>query len=252
MDYETFIAKIDDTTAALSSSVAEWHQLDSVAGVAFKAACEREIIDVQALQDIRASMSSEQNFFRQLQSRVNDYREQLAGFKKFYTVTAPVPQMAVTVEEPAKTGLFGRLKKQAPPAASAIPLLDETPSVTTHNEQRAFIEMKNRIVQLDALLADVKEYVSSVSEGSEELAFGFKTEVVKINSVLRSKPTEAAAKKLETRRFYLEEAIGIASDRVVFLGLQARVVAKMHSTEVVENPFEDFAIPSRSGTSARM
>lgn len=250
MDYETFIDELRAPTFGLIASISDWKDLDVASGEAIRTACEREVVDVQALQDVRASLAAEQAFFRSLQSGVEDYRTQLAGLKQFYAATVIAqPQAEAVYEEQSKAGLFGLLKRPvaAQPAAIARQEVVEPPSNT---DQRAFIALKQRLSQLDDILAGVREDIAAMSESAEDDAFGLKSEVVRINAQLRSAIAEQAAKKLETRRFYLEEAIGMLSERVVFLGLQHRVVGKMFSNEVVENPFEDEAFaaaPARRG-----
>lgn len=241
MDYESFIASIEQSASDISDAQAGWLKNGSDAEAALVAACAGETVDVQGLQNVRASLSQEQDFFRKLQQQVAEHRVRVGGFKKFYTVAAPAVAAFVPVEEPAKAGLFGRLKRPTVVAAPAA--LPEEQAPPAHSEQRAFIAMKEQIARTDAVLGEIKTRVAETAEMAEELAFGFKAEVVAINAALRSQKIGSnEQKKLATRRFYLEEAISLTSERVVFLGLQTRVLARMHSTEILEDPFEEFNV----------
>jgi hypothetical protein len=223
-DYNTAASVAYDTIVA---STDEWRGLCGKVAEALQALCLPEAALPSALSELRASFGAEQSFFKALASDAEAYRQRLDGFKAFYQRAAS--SAPVTAQKAGKAGWFGA-KREALPTPQIEPRDDEQ---SVYEGQRAFAEAKRRASEYDLFLEAVKADVEMVIAETEEVGYALRTAVVEINGDLRQK----ASRKLETRRFQLEDAVAACSERVVQLGLNLRVLGRLASAEFVENPF---------------
>jgi hypothetical protein len=227
MDYQEHLNAASVAFDAISASTNEWHALCGKVADAMRALPRQEASLVSDLSDLRASFAAEQSFFKALASAAEDYRESVHRFKAFYQNTVATTPAAV--QKVGKTGWFGG-KREEKLTIQAIPQLDEQ---TVYDGQRAFSEARRRAGEYDAHLEAIKAAVDTVISETEEVGYVLRKAVVEINADLR----RTASRKLETRRFHLEDAVAACSERVLQLGLNARVVARLSSAQFVENPF---------------
>jgi hypothetical protein len=230
MEYESYKQHLSDRHQELASAVGDWTTLACVALEAIENACRGETVDLHALKDAKASFASEAGFLRSLPDRIEEFRKEVRGLKRFYAPES-IQRPSSFQEEPAKGGWFG-LKRTA---ASAVAEIAPAPAAEAHSDQRAFTEARSQMAALDRLLDTVRDDIAKTTGDSEEIAYRLKTEVVSLNAQIRA---DSDTKKRESRRFFLEEAVGILSERTTQLGLHARAVGRLHSSEYVENPFE--------------
>jgi hypothetical protein len=230
MEYESYKQNLETLSQGISTSVDEWLKLSSGVLAALDAACAGKAVDVAGLQDVKASFAAEAGFLKTLPERIQEYRGEIRGLRKFYAPEEPKAVIAFA-EEPAKAGWFSKKKQAASPEPAPAP------QPTAHSDQRAFNDARTLMAGLDSRLDEIKSEVLRLSEESEEAAYGFKTEVVSLNAAIRSAGKDV--KKKEARRFFLEEAVAILAERSTQLGLHARVIGRLHSSEYVENPFDE-------------
>lgn len=230
MEYESYKQNLETLSQGISTSVDEWLRLSNGVLAALDAACAGKAVDIAGLQDVKASFFAEAGFLKSLPDRIEEYRNEIRGLRKFYAPEEPKAAIAFP-EGPAKAGWFGK-KKQT---ASTEPA--PAPQPTAHRDQRAFNDARNLMAGLDAKLDEIKAEILRVSEESEEAAYDFKTEVVSLNAAIRSGGKDIKTK--EARRFFLEDAVAILAERSSQLGLHARVIGRLHSSEYVENPFDE-------------
>jgi hypothetical protein len=230
MEYESYKQNLETLSQGIAASVDEWLKLSSGVLGALDTACAGKAVDIAGLQDVKASFSAEAGFLKSFPERIQEYRGEIKGLRQFY---APEEQKAAVAfaEEPVKAGWFGKKKQGAvlEPAPAPQPAI--------HSDQRAFNDARTLMAGLDARLDEIKAEIVRVSEESEEAAYGFKTEVVSLNAAIRGGGKDL--KKKEARRFFLEEAVAILAERSTQLGLHARVIGRLHSSEYVENPFDE-------------
>lgn len=231
MEYESYKQHLSDLHQDLATAVGDWASLASTAVSALETACSGEAVDLQGLKDAKASFASEAGFLRTLPDRIEEFRKEVRGLKQFYAPESIPQPMAAFQEEPVKGGWFGLKRASSAAAVEAAP----APVVEAHSDQRAFTEARTQMAALDRLLDSIRDDIARTIADSEEIAYTLKTEVVSLNTLIRA---GGETKKKESRRFFLEEAVGILSERTNQLGLHARAVGRLHSSEYVENPFE--------------
>jgi hypothetical protein len=231
MEYESYKQNLETMSQSIAAGADDWLKLAGGVLGAIESACAGEAVDVAALQDVKASFSAEAGFLKSLPERIEEYRTEIKGLRRFY---APIEPKAVQVlaEETTKSGWFGK-KKQA--ALEPIPVPAAHPE--NHSDQRAFNDARALMIGLDAKLDEIKGEILRLAEDSDEIAYAFKTEVVSLNVAIREGGKDT--KKKEARRFFLEEAVAMLSERSSHLGLHARVIGRFHSSEYIENPFND-------------
>lgn len=227
MDYQEHTAATDRAFEGILASTSDWNALCGKIEIAMKVIGGVEASLAQELQDLRASFAAEQSFFKTLNGAADKYRELLDGFKAFYQPPEPVVEPAI--QKTGRSGWFGGRKDERP-APDPKPARDEE---AVYRGQRAFAEAKRRAAEYDAHLEGIRGEIEKAIRETEEVAYGLRASVVDINATLR----DSASRKLETRRFQLEDAVAACSERVTSLGLNARVVARLTSGEFVENPF---------------
>jgi hypothetical protein len=233
MEYESYKQNLETLADGINESVDEWTKLsDGVLGM-LETACAGQAIDVAALQDVKASFAAEAGFLKILPQRIEEYRKEIRGLRKFYAPEPVEVAPIFTAEEPVKTGWFGRKKSVSEPVAVPEP----QPKVTPHQDQRAFNDARSLMTALDKRLEAVKAIIIELAEDCDEAAYGYKSEVVSLNSEIRAGGPDL--KKKEARRFFLEEAVAMLAERSTQLLLHARVVGRLHSSEYMENPFEE-------------
>lgn len=233
MEYESYKQQLEALSNGIAVAVNDWLSLSGGVLGALEAACSRETVDIHGLQDVKASFAAEAGFLKGLPDRIEEYRKAVKGLRQFYE-PARQPVSAFTIpEEPTKGGwLFGIKKSQTPAQIEPV-----VPEPDIHRDQRAFIDAKALLAALDGSLDNIRGHIQRVTEESDEVAYGYKTEVVSLNAEIRAAGSEVRRK--EARRFFLEEAVGILSERSTQLRLHDRVIGRLHSSEYVENPFED-------------
>jgi hypothetical protein len=233
MEYESYKQHLESLSQGIASAVLDWSDLSSKALPELESACAGEAVDIHGLRDVKASFAAEATFLKGMPDRIEEYREQIRGLRRFYEPT----EQAATIlleEEPAKGGwLFGKKRQQLPSAVEPPPQVADI-----HRDQRAFNDARALLSELDQRLDALRELIAKAIDESEEVAYGYKSEVVALNGEIRSASQDVRRKK-EARRFFLEEAVGILSERATQLGLHSRVIGRLHSSEYIENPFED-------------
>lgn len=226
MDYQEHLTSTTHTFEGIVASVDVWRDLRDKIALAMEG-FGKEAASPQELVDLRASLLAEQTFFKDLHRSADVYRHQLEGFKAYYRVETP---SAFAVQpKTQKTGWFGGRREEPPAPVAVAPVVEQT----AYEGQRAFAEAKRRAEEYDALIASLRGEVETAVGDTEEAAYVLRSLVVGINAELRAKPS----RKLESRRFYLEDVVAACSERVVSLGLNARVLGSLASAEFVENPF---------------
>jgi hypothetical protein len=235
MEYESYKQNLETLSQGIAASVDEWIKLSGGVLGALDTACAGKAVDIAGLQDVKASFSAEAGFLKSLPDRIQEYRAEIKGLRKFYAPEEQTTPVVAFAEEPVKAGWFGKKKQNISTAhvTEAAP----APRPTAHSDQRAFNDARNLMAGLDAKLEEIKAEILRVAEASEEAAYGFKTEVVSLNTAIRGGGKDL--KKKEARRFFLEDAVAILAERSTQLGLHARVIGRLHSSEFVENPFDE-------------
>lgn len=230
MEYESYKQNLETLSQGIAASVADWLKLSSGVLVTLDTACAGKAVDIAGLQDVKASFAAEAGFLKSLPERIQEYRSEIRGLRKFYAPEETKVSVAFA-EEPVKAGWFGKKKQNTSVEPAPVP------QPAAHSDQRAFNDARALMAALDSKLDEIKSEIVSVSEESEEAAYGFKTEVVSLNAAIRSGGKDV--KKKEARRFFLEEAVAILAERSTQLGLHARVIGRLHSSEYIENPFDE-------------
>lgn len=231
MEYESYKQNLENLSKGIFLSSAEWLNLSGGVLGALEAACAGKAVDLAGLQEAKISFAAEAHFLKLLPERIQEYRAEIRGLRKFY---APEERKSAIefAEEPVKAGWFGK-KRQA----AVVEQVAQVPQTDVHSDQRAFNDARTLMSALDAKLDEIKSEIARLAEESEEVAYGFKTEVVSLNAAIRSGGKDV--KKKEARRFFLEDAVAILAERSTQLGLHARVIGRLHSSEYVENPFDE-------------
>lgn len=235
MEYESYKQHLETLSNGIATGVDDWMTLSGGVLGSLRTACARETVDIQGLKDVKASFAAEAGFLKGLPDRIEEYRKAVRGLRQFYEPSRQPAATALMPEEPVKGGWLFGLKRSTAPAAQIEPTIIAHPDI--HRDQRAFIDAKAMLAALDSSLDKIKAHILQVAEESDELAYGYKTEVVALNADIRAASSED--RKKESRRFFLEEAVGMLADRSTQLGLHARVIGRLHSSEYVENPFEE-------------
>ncbi|NTF17594.1 hypothetical protein G6L37_04225 [Agrobacterium rubi] len=234
MEYESYKQHLEALSDGIAVVVNDWLSLAGGVLETLEIACVGESVDIQILQDVKASFSAEATFLKGLPDRIEEYRKAIKGLRQFYEPATIAPLAAISTEEPSKGGwLFGI--KRTPAVSSIEPPALSDPDI--HRDQRAFIDAKTLLSALDTSLDNIKAQIVRIGDESDEAAYGYKTEVVALNADIRQAKSDN--RKREARRFFLEEAVGMLTDRATQLSLHARVVGRLHSSEYLENPFED-------------
>jgi hypothetical protein len=227
MSYQDYNSTASTEYGAIIASTDEWRDLCGKVGEAMRALSGPDAALPSQLSDLRASFGAEQSFFKAFASGAEAYRQRIDGFKRFYR--QPAASVAAVAQKTGKTGWFGARRE----VAQAVQIEPRDDEQGVYEGQRAFAEAKRRASEYDHHLEAVKADVEKVIAETEEVGYALRAAVVEINDDLR----KTASRKLETRRFQLEDAVAACSERVVQLGLNVRILARLASAEFLENPF---------------
>lgn len=234
MEYESYRANLQSLAEGLKRAASDWAALADGAIGTLKEACANESVDLQGLQDVRASLATEASFLGQLPERIEEYRTAIKGLRAYYEPEQKPPTVQFPPEEPTKGGWLFGLKRTHTPTPIAEPAEQ---SIEVHRDQRAFNEAKALLKDLDLTLEVLKTQIVKAAERGDDLAYDYKTEVVTLNADIRRAETDV--RKKQARRFFLEDAVAILSERSAQLSLHGRAIGRLHSSEYVENPFDD-------------
>ena len=235
MEYESYKQHLETLSNGIAAAVDDWLTLSGGVVGSLQTACAGEAVDIQGFKDVKASLAAEAGFLKGLPDRIEEYRKAVRGLRQFYEPSRQPAAGVPVPEEPAKGGWLFGLKRSTSATVQIEPTIMTEPDI--HRDQRAFLDAKALLAALDGSLDDIKGHILRVAEESDEVAYGYKTEVVALNADIRAAASES--RKKESRRFFLEEAVGMLADRSTQLGLHARVIGRLHSSEYVENPFDE-------------
>lgn len=230
MDYQEHLTQTSRAFDGIGAGAEKWNTVREHAEEQLRTLNSADASLPSEIAELRAIFAEEQAFFKEFAAAAEDYRKQLDGFKAFFATPAAGPFTSAQ-QKSGKTSWFGS-RREEKQAVQVEPKVEER---SAYEGQRAFGEAKRRAAEYDSLLDTLRVSVEAVAEDTEEVAYSLRAVVVETNAELREKPS----RKLETRRFHLEDAVAACSDRVAQLGLNARVIARLASSEFVENPFDD-------------